>query len=254
MRLCAIIGCYMALSDTFLFKGLIAISILVLSVVFLRLFAVPNVLEYLPWILGFIFFAVNSRVQYFVLRGVGIIGYTLTWLITTFGIGLYRLYLKTRRAYVVVVLLLAFVAMPTRAYALDFTRPPTRIIIPQARISLPVFTAKIAYDTWEVREDGASFGDRTTLPGTPGNTVIFSHAMPHLFGNLGALKKGAHVHVFTDLDWFVYEVTDIKVVAPEDTEVIFQGENHELTLFTCTGPSYSKRLVVKARLITPPTP
>lgn len=152
-----------------------------------------------------------------------------------------------RKPLVIVILLLTFLLFAPHVGAFTFNETPTKIIIPSVHISLPVYTAKVALNTWEVRTDGASFGEYTTLPGNKGNTVIFSHALPNLFGNLPNIKKGDEINVFTKDDWFVYKVTQILVVDPENTDVIFSGQDHELTLFTCTGTNYEKRFIVKAK-------
>ncbi|MEX0895530.1 MAG: sortase [Patescibacteria group bacterium] len=131
--------------------------------------------------------------------------------------------------------------------AFSFTQEPQQIIIPSLDLALPVETAEIAYNTWEVSETTASFGKGSSLPGTIGNSVIFAHARPHLFGELDQISQGDLIHVFTDYDWFVYEVTELLIVTPENTEVIKKREATELTLFTCTGINDSHRFVVKAK-------
>lgn len=130
-----------------------------------------------------------------------------------------------------------------------FDSKPAQIIVPSVGISLPVYEAKVAFDTWEVRTDGASFGEGTSIPGRRGNTVIFSHAMPHLFGNLVDIKKGDKIHVFTDHDWFAYKVVKTLSVNPENVDVITPQNKHELTLYTCEGDDYAQRFIVKAELI-----
>lgn len=138
------------------------------------------------------------------------------------------------------------------AAAFSFTAEPQRIIIPSARINLPVQTAEIAYNTWEVSETTASFGKGSALPGMIGNSVIFAHARPQLFGNLDQVKPGDQIHIFTDQDWFVYEVTELMTVLPDNTEVIKKRDTTELTLFTCIGLNDSHRLVVKAQPLANP--
>lgn len=134
-------------------------------------------------------------------------------------------------------------------WAFENTSRPKKIIIPTVGISLPVYVAKIALNTWEVRIDGASFGESTANPGEKGNTVIFSHATAPLFGNLPLIKKGDIIHIFTTFDWFAYRVTEINVIPPEKTDVLFSDGSHTLTLYTCTGPNDEKRFVVKATLL-----
>ena len=138
---------------------------------------------------------------------------------------------------------------PKTTYAFNFNSLPNRIIIPAVKISLPVYLAKIRYDTWEVRTDGASFGEGSALPGGSGNTIIFSHALPHLFGPLVNLKKGDYIHLFTDQDWFVYRVIETLDVDPDNVEIIYAKNNHKLTLYTCVGENYSKRRIVKADIV-----
>ena len=153
---------------------------------------------------------------------------------------------------IILIIILISLSFSNKVFGQEFNAPPNKIIIPKVSINLPVFTAQINYDTWEVRMDGASFGQSTTYPGNIGNTVIFSHARPGLFQDLPNLQIGDYIHVFTAQDWFVYKVAKVLVVDPNDTGEIFSSNKHELTLFTCTGINYSKRFVVKAILVSDP--
>ncbi len=136
------------------------------------------------------------------------------------------------------------------SYANEFSETPTEIIIPSLNVNLPIVPAQITYDTWEVSEIGASFGVGSSLPGRQGNTVIFAHARENLFASLPDIKKGDYIHVFTNKDWFVYQVYKTKIVQPQDVTILASQEVHELTLFTCFGSDYSQRYIVKANLIT----
>lgn len=133
--------------------------------------------------------------------------------------------------------------------AKNFTHQPNHIIVPTAQIDLPVFEAPIVLDTWQVRFDGASFGQGSTLPGNEGNTIIFSHAQNHLFGKLPQVKTGDLIHVFTALDWFVYEVETVEVITPEKIDKIFKSKGKTLTLYTCVGDDYEERFIVTAHLL-----
>jgi LPXTG-site transpeptidase (sortase) family protein len=163
-----------------------------------------------------------------------------------------RQYLRIRIAFVAVVTMIAYAFSPQQVRALSFTQEPTRIIIPTADIDLSVQTAKIAYNTWEVSSTTASFGQGSAIPGTLGNTVIFAHARPGLFGTLPQVTVGDQIHVFTSTDWFAYQVTEVLVVNPDDTQVIKYRNATELTLFTCIGRYDSHRLVIKATLLSNP--
>lgn len=138
----------------------------------------------------------------------------------------------------------------SRADAYEFNQNPNKIIIPSLGLSLPVTTVQIINDTWDVSVSEASFGETTTVPGNKGNTVVFAHALPHLFESLPAVKKGAYVHVFTDKDWFVYRIYETKIVLPEDISVLANTSTSELTLYTCVGAFYEERFIVKAKLMS----
>lgn len=99
-----------------------------------------------------------------------------------------------------------------------------------------------------------------SLPGEPGNVVIFGHStLPQLyrkgdyksiFTYLHTLEKGDEIFVKVGPLRYVYEVKDMFVIDPDQTEVLQQiTDNSYLTLITCTPPgTYWKRLVIKAQL------
>lgn len=127
---------------------------------------------------------------------------------------------------------------------------PTRIIIPSPQIDLPVKPARIVEGSWELSSDSASFGLGSATPGNPGNSVIFAHAKWGLFRPLRQIKKGARVYILAAVKWYLYEVTEIKTVLPSQIEVIEPTEDETLTLFTCTGFTDAKRLIVVAKRIS----
>ena len=57
------------------------------------------------------------------------------------------------------------------------------------------------------------------------------------------------VYTFTDSDWYTYEVTEIKEVLPNETEVIAETEDERITLYTCSGFNDSKRIIVIGKRI-----
>ncbi len=146
--------------------------------------------------------------------------------------------------------LLVSLIFPTSVLAMPSV--PEKIIIPRIGINLPVSVAQIVFDTWEVHLDGASFGEGSPLPGTNGNAIIFSHALPELFGNLNRIKKNDYVHIFTNDDWYVYQVYKTETVNPDKTSVLDSNGSAELTLYTCVGLDWSRRFVVKAKLLSTP--
>ena len=92
----------------------------------------------------------------------------------------------------------------------------------------------------------------TALPGAPGNSAIAGHRTTYgaPFADLDDLKVGDDVRVTTRAGRFTYEVTDVKIVEPDQTEVLRPQQGRTLlTLITC-HPRWStaKRLVVVAEL------
>jgi len=126
---------------------------------------------------------------------------------------------------------------------------PTRILIPNLSIDLPVKKARIIKGYWEVFPDSAAWGEKSGIPGKPGNQVIFAHAREGLFLPLRDVKGGMKVYVLTLEGWYNYEVKEIKEVYPNQIEVIAPTEDETLTLYTCSGYSDSKRLIVVAKRI-----
>lgn len=127
--------------------------------------------------------------------------------------------------------------------------PPIRIIIPSAAIDLPVKVSHLISGVWELSDDTASFGEGSSSPDEPGNTVIFAHARPGLFLPLKEVKLKDYIYVMTKASWHQYEVSDIREVSPSDTYVVRQTMEKRVTLFTCSGFFDSKRLVVVAKAI-----
>ncbi len=124
--------------------------------------------------------------------------------------------------------------------------PPIRIIIPSLDIDLPIKEAKVVKGYWEVFEDVAGFGLGSAYPEEVGNQVIFAHARKGLFLPLKNVKAGQMVYVLTREKWYSYKINEIKEVLPSQIEVIAPTSESILTLYTCSGFSDSKRLIVKA--------
>lgn len=124
---------------------------------------------------------------------------------------------------------------------------PTRIIIPNLNIDLPVKEAKVVNGYWEVFPTGAGWGIGSGLPGEIGNQVIFSHARKGMFLSLREAKIRQIIYVMTKDKWYSYEIMDIKEVLPSQIEVVAPTSDETLTLFTCSGFSDSKRLIVIAK-------
>ncbi len=122
--------------------------------------------------------------------------------------------------------------------------PPVRIMIPEIDINLPVKEAKIVNGYWEVFPDSAGFGIGSAYPDEVGNQVIFAHAKKGLFLPLKSAKVGQSIIVLTKDKWYQYKISEIKEVLPSQVEVIAPTSQSQLTLYTCSGFSDNKRLIV----------
>ncbi|RKM55550.1 class D sortase [Butyrivibrio sp. X503] len=91
----------------------------------------------------------------------------------------------------------------------------------------------------------------TASPGEIGNCVIAGHRNYNFgkyFNRLDEVEVGDEIFVDTRDDTYEYKVTEIKVVNPEDVEILDPTDDEQLTLYTCT-PIYiaTHRLVVIAK-------
>jgi len=123
---------------------------------------------------------------------------------------------------------------------------PLRIIIPEIGINLEVKKASVIDGYWEVFQESAGWGEGSGIPGEKGNQVIFAHARKGLFLPLRSIKVGEEIYVLTEGEWYKYKVSDVKEVYPNETDVILPTEDERLTLYTCSGFSDEKRLIVTA--------
>ena len=126
---------------------------------------------------------------------------------------------------------------------------PQRIILPELSIDLPVKNSGLINGYWQVFIDAAGWGEGSGLPGQPGNQVIFAHARRGLFLPLKDVEIGNKVYVLSKETWYQYEVKEIKQVLPSQVEVIAPTEDETLTLYTCSGFTDSKRLIVVAKRV-----
>lgn len=127
--------------------------------------------------------------------------------------------------------------------------PPLRIIIPALDIDLAIKEAKVVKGYWEVFADSAGFGLGSAFPEEVGNQVVFAHARKGLFLPLRQAKAGQNIYILTKDTWFTYQIAEIKEVLPSQTEVIAPAKEAILTLYTCSGFSDRKRLIVIAKRI-----
>lgn len=111
-----------------------------------------------------------------------------------------------------------------------------KVVIPKIDVNLPVFH----YTTKEVLENGVGHLEGSSLPigGESSHSVLSAHrGLPSasLFTDLDQLELGDHFLIYVLDDVLCYEVDQVKVVEPKETEDLSVEDGKDLmTLFTCT--------------------
>lgn len=122
--------------------------------------------------------------------------------------------------------------------------------------------------TLDLLTEGPGHFPNTPLPGQPGNAALAGHRVTYKapFNRIDELKPGDEVIVETIQGTFHYEVlpqqgapgsepTSHYIVKPNQTEILDDKGDNRLTLMAC-HPKYSaaERIVVEAKLVSPPAP
>jgi LPXTG-site transpeptidase (sortase) family protein len=151
---------------------------------------------------------------------------------------------------------------------MDIAPNDNRVIVPRIDQNIPI--VRISSDSlirrdWQALEnemqdalkDGVVHYPGTSLPGETGNIVITGHSsyfpwdagrFKDVFALLEDVVEGDKVVVYHEQDKYIYEVYDIKIVLPEDIEVLKQTPEDKLTLITCWPVGTNlKRLIVTAK-------
>jgi LPXTG-site transpeptidase (sortase) family protein len=153
---------------------------------------------------------------------------------------------------------------------LEIAPSDNRIIIPRIDQNIPIVrisSESLIRRDWNALEkemqsalkDGVVHYPGTSLPGQSGNIVITGHSsyfpwdsgrFKDVFALLHEVVEGDRIVVYYEQDKYIYEVKDIKIVLPEDIEVLKQTPEDMLTLITCTPVGTNlKRLIVSAKPI-----
>lgn len=106
--------------------------------------------------------------------------------------------------------------------------------------------------TLDVLENNIGHFENTAMPGETGNFSIAGHRNTinnEVFRNIDKLKVGDEIKITTLTDIFQYEINEIFVTAPSDTDVLNQNlDEKTMTIVTCTNRG-KDRYIVKAKLI-----
>lgn len=113
--------------------------------------------------------------------------------------------------------------------------------------NLPIQSGTYFDGEWTVSDDTASYLIQSALPGEAGNTIIYGHNLPSIFGPLQQLKGGEKIVITTAAgDQHTYTVTEVLEVTLDQVEYLAPTQEEILTLYTCAGWLDTKRLVVRA--------
>lgn len=141
--------------------------------------------------------------------------------------------------------------------------PNPVISIPKINVTAPIVfaTSNVEANIQKDLESGVVHYANTANPGEPGNSVIFGHSSndwwepgnyKFVFVLLDRLVVGDTFTVNYNSKQYVYQVTETKIVEPNDLSVLNSDGTHQLTLITCSPPGTSwRRLIVKSKQISP---
>lgn len=153
---------------------------------------------------------------------------------------------------------------------LEISPSDNRIIIPRIDQNIPVVrisSESLIRRDWNTLENemqealkgGVVHYPGTSLPGQTGNVVITGHSsyfpwdpgrFKDVFALLHEVVEGDKIVIYHEQDKYIYEVDEIKIVLPEDIQVLKQTPDDRLTLVTCTPVGTNlKRLIVIAKPI-----
>lgn len=134
----------------------------------------------------------------------------------------------------------------------------TRVVVPAAHIDAPVepvgYTYRNGHLDYDVPLHEAGHYVGSASPGQPGNVVIAGHVATlsglGIFRDLPKVKAGDIVEVYRGSQVYRYSVVEIRIVAPDATDVMTQTQDATLTLITCfPANNFQNRLVVIGKLV-----
>ena len=142
-------------------------------------------------------------------------------------------------------------------HEMDIDPVMARIVIPSIHVSLPVYHGTDARTLAE--GVGHLFGTSLPIGGPSTHAVLTGHtglSTATMFDNLNQVKKGDPFYVSSLGQTLKYEVVDITVVKPEETDSLRKVPGRDLvTLITCTpyGVNSHRLLVTGERVPMDPT-
>lgn len=137
------------------------------------------------------------------------------------------------------------------------------LLIPKLQINAPVVFMQSAEENAILADlkKGVGHYPGTALPGQIGNVVITGHSSYYwwddgkfnqVFALLENLSIGDKIYIGYKGKRYVYQVSETKVVNPNQVEVLLQTSDSRLTLMTCVPVGTNlQRLIVIAKQIEP---
>ena len=142
-------------------------------------------------------------------------------------------------------------------HEMDIDPVMARIVIPSVHVSLPVYHGT---DSRTLAEGvGHLFGTSLPIGGPSTHAVLTGHtglSTATMFDNLSQVKKGDAFYISSLGRTLKYEITDITVVKPDETDSLRKVPGRDLvTLITCTpyGVNSHRLLVTGERVPMDPT-
>lgn len=153
---------------------------------------------------------------------------------------------------------------------MEIMPPDTRLVIPAINQNIPVVgttSANLLKKDWGALEkdiqnslkDGVVHYPGTSWPDQTGNTAITGHSsyfpwdpgrFKDVFALLHDVNVGDKVALYYKQHKYIYQISEKKVVMPDNIEILKQTTDKRLTLITCTPVGTNlKRLVVIGQLI-----
>lgn len=127
---------------------------------------------------------------------------------------------------------------------------PLHLVIESQKIDLAIEPAAIVDGVWQINPKGVSYLLGSGQLGQTGNVVLYGHNKTKLLGHIRQMKVGDQIEVKGDNEQrYIYQVSKILIVNPNQVEVLAPTSAPTLTLYTCTGLLDTQRFVVKAELV-----
>lgn len=137
----------------------------------------------------------------------------------------------------------------------------SRLTIPKIKVDAPIIWNVPGNQIVENLQNGVAHYLGTATPGQQGNIFITGHSSYYLwapgnykdvFALLGKLDAGDKIYISYQGEVFTYEVTDRKVVSPQEMSVLTDNPNNtnNLSLMTCVPVGTNlNRLIITAKQI-----